>query len=47
MVILVLLLIISLIILTFSLNSNNKFNDISLEMVSINNEINNISRKMR
>lgn len=45
MVILILLLIISLVILTFSLNLNNKFNNILIEMMSINNEINNIQKK--
>lgn len=47
MVILMLLLIISLIILAFSIKLSNKFNDISLEMLAIDNEINNISKKMR
>ena len=47
MVILGLLLIISLIILDFSINLSNKFNNISLEMMSISNEINNISKEMR
>lgn len=47
MVILVLLLIISLIVLDFSISLSNKFNNISLEMLSISNEINNISKEMR
>ena len=47
MVVLVLLLIISLIVLDFSISLSNKFNNISLEMLSISNEINNISKEMR
>lgn len=47
MVVSALLLITSLIILSFSFNLNNKFKNILLEMISINNEINKISKKKK
>lgn len=47
MVVSALLLITSLIILSFSFNLNNKFKNILLEMISINNEINKISKITR
>lgn len=46
MVVSALLLITSLIILSFSFNLNNKFKNILLEMISINNEINNEINKI-